>query len=242
MKPTKPFLFTLALIAIAGITVILTPARVRAAESADPFPLSTTLTPTMIDFFGLSPAFERPSIQALMACEAKPACGASDSSTVRFVDAAGADALVYDGTPSSAIEQVRRQDVVGRDGVTESRTLRRRYSQDADNRLVMSGVDSVVRRVSIGPGREASTVVRVNRYADVRYRMNDPKFTWPMTGLVVLELSLVKGTDNDAPARTTSHAAVSFDGTRYAHVLTSGALTHRVNLQSRLLETTVPDR
>ena len=242
MKPTKPFLFTLALTAIAAITVILTPGRVRAADTAEPFPLSTALTPEMIDFFGLDPAFERPSIAALVACGSTPACAASDSVQVHFLDASGAELSGYDARPGSVIEQVRRQQSSAAAGVTETRTLRRRYSQDAQLRLVMSGTDTIVKRVTGGAGRAPSSLIRVRRYADVRYRLNDPTFTWPMTGLVVLELSHSVGAGNVALPHTASHAAVSFDGTSYAQVLTAGALSHRVNLQSRRLETTVPDR
>lgn len=242
MKPSKTFLFTLALVAVAGITVILTPARVRAADAAEPFPLSTSLTPAMVDFFGLAPAFERPSIAALVACHDTAACAASDSAQVRFLDAAGATIQAYDRRPTSTIEQVRRERLTLTAGVTESRTLLRRYSIDEQQRVVMSGTDSIVRHDAGGAGRDASTLVRLHRYADVRYRVNDPKFPWPMTGLVILELSHRTGTGHNAPSRAAGHAAVSFDGTKYARVLTAGALTHRVNLQARLLETTVPDR
>jgi hypothetical protein len=44
------------------------------------------------------------------------------------------------------------------------------------------------------------------------------------------------------PPPLLQHAAVSYDGTSYAHILTSGALTHRVNLRAKLLETTMPAR
>ena len=242
MKPSKTFLFSLALVAVAGITVILTPARVRAASATEPFPLSTALTPAMVDFFGLAPAFERPSIAALVACHDTAGCGGSDTSQVRFRDAAGTEVPVYDGRPASTIEQVRRERHELNTGVTESRTMVRVFSTDEQGRVVMSGTDSIVKRDAGGVGRDASTLVRVHRYTDVRYRVNDPKFIWPMTGLVVLELSHVIGTDRTAPARGASHAAVSFDGTPYAQVLTTGALMHRVNLQARRLETTVPDR
>jgi hypothetical protein len=120
--------------------------------------------------------------------------------------------------------------------------LRRRYATDAEGRLVMQGTDSIVRVDRGGDGREPSTLTRVHRYSDVRYLVNDPAFVYPLTGLVVLELSNATGPMPHPFAHTASHAAVSFDGTGYANVLTTNGLTHRVNLQAKLLETIVPDR
>ncbi len=113
----------------------------------------------------------------------------------------------YDGTPATAIEQVRRQVVVASNGITETRTTVRRYAQDVQDRLVMSGIDSLVKRDLGAPGRTGSLIVHVRRYADIRYRMNDPQFTWPMTGLVVLELSHAIGAGELSPPRATSHAS-----------------------------------
>jgi hypothetical protein len=87
-----------------------------------------------------------------------------------------------------------------------------------------------------------STLTRVRRYADVRYLVNDPRFPWPLTGVVVLELSNVIGPRPAMPMRTAVHAAVNFDGTPVAHIITTGALTHRANLRAMLLDTTIPDR
>ncbi|MCC7053202.1 MAG: hypothetical protein IT355_08020 [Gemmatimonadaceae bacterium] len=248
MKPSKPFVRVLALTAVGAAVVLLTPqapraAAAHAAATQDGMPLSTKLTPEMIDYFGLGVAFERPSVAALVACHDTPACGASDSSTVRFTDASGAEVRVYDGMPASTIEQVRRVQASPADGVTETRILVRHFSKDAQGRLVMSGTDSIVKVAAAGAGRAAaSTVTRVNRYTDVRYLVNDPRFPWPITGLVVLELSDVAGMTQRPAVHTASHAAVSFDGTAVAQVLTTGALSHRANLQDKRLETVVPDR
>jgi hypothetical protein len=241
MKPSKPFLFVLAIVTVAGFTIVETP-RARTAHAQDTMPLSTKLTPAMIDYFALDVAFQRPSIATLVACEALPACGASDSSQVRFVDASGQTVAEYDGTPTTTIEQVRRQQTAALDGSVEQRTLVRRFIKDAQGRIVMQGTDSIVKITRANAGTDVSTLTRVHRYSDVRYLLNDPTLLWPITGLVTLELSNVIGPAPRAPAALAGHGAVSFDGTQYAHILTSGALTHRVNLQARLLETTMPAR
>ncbi len=241
MKPTKPFLFTLALIAV-GAAAVFPVASARADEAADGMPLSTRLTPEMIDFFGLGDAWVRPSIAALQQCSATPACGRSDSSQVRILDASGEVLSAYDDKPTTVFEQVRRQRTPPASGVAVTRMMIRRYAKDEQGRIVMAGLDSIVKVSQEAPGRTASTLVRVHRYADVRYLVNDPTFVWPLTGLVVLELSQVQSAAPHAAAPVASHAAVSFDGTPFARVITTGALSHRVNLQARVLETTMPDR
>jgi hypothetical protein len=241
MKPSKPFLLALAIVTVAGFTIIETP-RARTASAQDTMPLSTKLTPAMIDYFALDVAFQRPSITTLVACEAVPACGASDSSQVRFVDASGRTVAEYDGTPATTIEQARRMHTAGPDGSDEQRTSVRRYIKDAQGRIVMQGTDSIVKVTRATASTEASTLTRVHRYSDVRYLLNDPTLLWPITGLVTLELSNVTGPPPRTPTPLLGHGAVSFDGSPYAHILTSGALTHRVNLQSKLLETTMPVR
>jgi hypothetical protein len=242
MKPTKPFLVTLAALVALGTAVVLPAAHAKEAAAQDAIPLSTALTPDIIDYFGVSDAYTRPSLAALVQCRALPACGASDSSRVRFLDASGHAVVAYDSAPSSRIEQVRRHSESPAAGVTETRIRLRRYLKDEQGRIVMSGVDSIVRVDVGGADRSAATLTRVHRYTDVRYLMNDPQFLWPMTGLVVLELSNSVGPQARQSAPTLGHAAVSFDGTRYAHVLTTNGLTHRVDLQAKRLETTLPDR
>jgi hypothetical protein len=222
MPPTKPFIYSLVTLAVVGAGVVLPATSVREVAAKEGLPLSTKLTPAMIDYFGLSEA--------------------SDSSRLRFVDSAGRVAAVYDGKPSTTIEQVRRLRTVSDSGVTEARTMVRRYVKDEQGRIVMNGSDSIVKVDPGAHGRERSTLIRVHRFNDVRYLVTDPTFVWPLTGLVVLELSNVVGPPTRGEVRTAGHAAVSFDGTRYAHVLTTGALSHRVDLQARLLETTLPDR
>ena len=204
-------------------------------------PLSTKLTPAMIDYFALDVAFQRPSINALVTCEGVPVCGASDSSQVRFLDANGQRVANYDGSPEMTIEQRRHQLTVA-DGSVEQRTLVRRYNKDALGRIVMQGSDSIVKITRASVGIDASTLTRVHRYSDVRYLLNDPTLQWPITGLVTLELSNAVGAARRSPAPLLGHGAVSFNGTSFAHILTSGALTHRVNLQAKLLETTMPAR
>lgn len=241
MKPSKPFLFVLALVAVAGVVTLETP-RAKPVAAHDSMPLSTRLTPAMIDYFALEVAFQRPSIAALVACEAAPTCGASDSLQVRFLDAAGQTVAEYGATPATTIEQVRRLNSAPADGVTEHRMMVRRFIKDEQGRIVMQGRDSIVKITRPGAGAVSTTLTRVHRYSDVRYLVNDPTYVWPLTGLVMLELSNVVGPAPRTPAPLAGHAAVSFDGTSYAHVLTTGALTHRVNLRARLLETTMPDR
>lgn len=241
MTPTKPFLLTLALVAVGGAGIIASPAP-REAAAQESLPLSTKLTPTMIDFFGLGVAFERPSMAALAACRNTKACGDSDSSTVRFLDERGRDVPEYDGKPTSVIRSVRRLRATTTDGATESRTEVRLFTTDEQGRVVMNGTDSITKIDGGAAGRPASTVTRVHRFTDVRYLVNDPRFAWPLTGMVVLELSDVAGSTSPSTVRTATHAAVNFDGTAFAHIITSGALTHRVNLQARLFETTIPDR
>jgi hypothetical protein len=242
MTPSKPFLFCLAIAAAGAVTVLITPAsRVAAAEQS--LPLSTHLTPEMIDFFGLRVAYDRPSIAELVACGATSACGASDSSRIRFLDASGAVIPTYDRKAGTIIERVRREQTAPLAGVTEARTTLRAFTTDAQGRVVMNGTDSIVR---VTRGDTPSTLVRVNHYSDVRYLVTDPRFPWPLTGLVVLELSNALGADAHTASHTASHTAVhaaaTFDGTPFARIITTGALTHRANLQAQLFETTLPDR
>ncbi len=241
MPPTKPFLLTLAAVAIAAAGIVATP-RPREAAAQEGIPLSTKLTPAMIDFFGLAAAYERPSMADLAACKVTPACGSSDSSQVHFADSSGGTVPVYDGKPGSVIETIRHTRATLADGATESRAFTRQYALDDRGHVVMNGLDSIVKIDRGAAGREPTTLVRVHRYADVRYLVNDPRFLWPLTGIVVLELTNMVGKAQQRPVRTATHAAVSFDGTAFAHVLTTGALTHRVNLQAKLLETSIPDR
>ena len=241
MKFSKPFLVVLALVAVAGVVILETP-RAKLVAAQNSMPLSTKLTPAMIDYFALDVAFQRPSIAALVACESVPACGATDSVQVRFLNAAGQTVPEYDATPATTIEEVRRVHTAPADGVTEHRTQVRRFIKDAQGRIVMQGRDSIVRVTREVAGSAATTLTRVHRYSDVRYLLNDPAIVWPLTGLVMLELSNVVGPAPRSPTPLVGHGAVSFDGTSYAHVLTAGALTHRVNLRAKLLETTMPDR
>lgn len=241
MQPTRPFLLTLAFVTAGGALILGSP-NAPAAHAQNAMPLSTHLTAEMIDYFGLADAYVKPSISALVACEAAPACGATDSVQVRFLDARGNIVPDYDGTTTATIEQIRHQHSAPAAGVTETRTLVRRYARDDAGRVLVNGTDSIVRIDAGAPGREPGTLVRVHRYTDLKYLLTDPRFVFPMTGLVVLDLSNVTGAGVQSPAHTATHAAVSFDGTHYAHVLTSSALTHRVNLQSKTLETTIPDR
>jgi len=242
MKPSKPFLFCLALVAVAGATVFLNAPTAHAASAEDEMPLSTRLTPAMIEFFGLDVAFDRPSIAALVSCQAQPACGRSDSSSVRFLDASGSVQSTWDGKPGSVIEQLRQQVVTTTIGATETRRFLRHFAVDEKRRVVMNGRDSIVTVDSGAPGREASRMVRIRRFTDVRYLVSDPRFIWPLTGLVVLESSYGTGSSSQPLVRPTSHAAVAFDGTASAHIITAGSLTHRADLAAKVLETTLPDR
>ncbi len=242
MKPSKPFLFCLALVAVAGATVFLNAPTAHAASTEDEVPISTRLTPAMIEFFGLDVAFDRPSMAALVACQAQPACGRSDSSSVRFLDASGSVQSSWDGKPGSVIEQVREQIGHTAKGASEARRFLRRYAVDEKGRVVMNGRDSIVTVDSGAPGREASRMVRIRHFTDVRYLVSDPRFIWPLTGLVILESSYTGGSSSQPLVRPTSHAAVAFDGTASAHIITSGSLTHRADLVAKLLETTMPDR
>jgi hypothetical protein len=241
MTPSKPFLFALAGVAVAAVVIIDTP-RARPAAAQESLPLATGLTSEMIDYFGLEVAFERPSITALVACEAAAACGASDSSRVRFLDATGRVVPDYDGAPTTVIEQTRREQRTTPTGAAEQRTLVRRFSKDDQGRVVMYGRDSIVKRTPAAGAAPAEQLVRIRRYSDVRYLVNDPTLPWPLTGLVVLELSHVVGTPAAALAAPAGHAAVSFDGSAIAQILTTGAISHKVNLQARRLETTLPER
>jgi hypothetical protein len=242
MKPTKPFLYTVAALIAIGGAVILPTRTARVAAAQESMPLSTKLTAAMIDYFALSDAYAHPTVASLTQCSVTPACGASDTSTVRFLDVSGNVVTTYDAAPSSVIEQVRRLETTLAAGVTETRSLVRRYTTDAQGRLVMNGTDSIVKIDRGAADRESSMLTRVHRYTDVRYLVKVAAFVYPMTGLVVLELSNVTGPLPHAQLRTASHAAVSFDGTGYAHVLTTNGLSHRVNLQAKLLETMMPDR
>lgn len=241
MKPSKPFLFALAAVAVAAVVIIDTP-RARPAAAQESLPLATTLTAEMIDYFGLDVAFDRPSISALVACEAAAGCGATDSSRVRFLDAQGRVMPDYDGAPTTVIEQTRRVEQVTPTGITEQRTLTRRFTKDDQGRVVMYGRDSIVKHTPAAGAAPAERLVRIRRYSDVRYMVNDPTLPWPLTGMVVLELSHVVGTPAATPAAPTGHAAVSFDGSAVAQILTTGAISHKVNLQARKLETTLPER
>ena len=241
MKPSKPFLLLLAATGVAGFVIVETP-RAKPAQALDAMPLSTKLTPAMIDFFALDVAFERPSLAALVACRQVPQCASSDSSELRFVTADGNAVAAYDATPATTIEQVRRQHTTTAVGAAEDRTAIRRFVKDEQGRIVMHGSDSIVTRTPATAAAPASTVTRVHRYSDVRYLVADPTFQYPLTGLVSLELSDVVGHVPQTPPPLLQHAAVSYDGTSYAHILTSGALTHRVNLRAKLLETTMPAR
>ena len=242
MKPSKPFVISLAFVTATGAAVLLGAPRARVAEARDSLPLTTKLTPAMIDYFAIDVAYERPSIAALVTCAAQPACGVTDSARVRFVDASGMVVPAYDGKATTTIQQVRRLHSSDTVGVTETRTLVRRWLKDEQGRVVMSGSDSIVRVDAGAVGREPSRLTRVHRYTDVRYVVNDVKLMWPITGLVVLELSNAVGAARQTAVVLASHAAVSFDGSPYAHILTTNGLTHRVNLRARLLETTMPER
>ena len=241
MQPSKPFLFVLALTAVGAAIIVTTP-KARSAAAQDAMPLSTKLTPEMTDFFGLAVAYEHPSLTALVACGRNPACGGTDSTRVRFVDADGMVVPDYDGAPTSTIQQVRHARSTPSEGVTVTRTEVRLYTKDEQGRLVMNGIDSVQRVNATPAGSAPFTVTSVNHYTDVKYLVNDPRFQWPLTGLVVADLSVTGPKVTRQAATMASHAAVNFDGTPYAHIITTGALTHRVDLQAKVLETTIPDR
>jgi hypothetical protein len=163
MKPSKPFLIIVAALVALGTTIALSTGTAAAAAAQSAMPLSTALTPGMIDYFGVRDVYTRPSIATLVQCAATRACGSADSS-------------------------------------------------------------------------------RVHHCTEVRFLENDPRYVWPLTDLVVMELSNATGEAPQRALRTEQHAAVSFDGTRYAHVLTTDALVHRVDLQVKRLEATMPDR
>ncbi len=241
MTPSKPFLLLLAAVAVAGVVIVETPGA-KPAQAQDAMPMSTKLTPAMLDYFALDVAYDRPSLASLLSCKAIPECGASDSVQMRFVGADGHTVDEYDGSPATTIEQVRRQHATTAAGTAEERTAIRRFVKDVQGRIVMQGSDSIVTRTRELPGVPASTVTRVHRYSDVRYLVTDPTFQYPITGIVALELSEVTGPAPRVAPALVQHAAVSYDGTAYAHIITSGALTHRVNLSARLLETTLPAR
>ena len=241
MQPTKSFLIVLSLVTVAGAVIVATPnARPAQAAQEATLPLSTALTAQMIDYFGLDAAYDRPSIAALTACSATPACGASDTSEVRIRNAAGATVPAFDSQPGSVIEQVRRVKTTPSAGVAETRVIVRRYSTDDHGRVVMNGRDSIVTIDAGDAVRTPSAFVRVRRFADVRYLSTDPRYPWPLNGLVTLELSRVTG--SAAPTPVAGVAAVSFDGTPIAQIITTSAVTHRANLQKKVLDTTVPDR
>ena len=242
MPPSKPFVIALAFVTATGAAVLLGAPAARAADVRDSLPLTTRLTPAMIDYFALDVAFERPSIASLLACAAKPACGDSDSSRIRIVDSAGKPIPAYDAQQTTVIEQVQHRRMSDTVGVAVSRTAWRRWLKDDRGRIVMSGLDSIVRVDAGAVGREPSTLTRVHHYADVRYVVNDPRLLWPISGLVVLELSNAVGASQRNAPMLSSHAAVSFDGTPYAQILTTNGLRHRVNLQAKVLETTMPER
>ena len=242
MPHSKSFVISLAFCAAAAVAVLSSAPSARVAEAQSARPLSTKLTPAMIDYFALDVALQRPDIASLAACGAQPTCARSDSAGVRFVDSSGTVLPMYDGKPTTTIEQVLRLRREVSSGVSETRTLVRHWSTDDRRHIVMSGSDSIVKSDVGAVGRLASTLTRVHRYSDVRYVVNDAKLVWPITGLVVLELSNAIGAAPHATPVLASHAAVSFDGSPFAHVLTTNGLSHRVNLPARLLETTMPDR
>ena len=242
MKPSKPFLVILMLAAVAAASAVVATPHAQAATPRDSMPLSTRLTPTMIDYFALQVAWDVPNLPVLVACAARPACAASDSGQVRFLDAAGRAVAAYDGAPTTVIEQVRRQRTSPAPGITEQRTLARRFTQEDRAKVMMHGTDSIVTVDSGGAGRAPSTLVRVHRYAAMRYLVNDRLLPWPLTGLATLELSTTPGTAPRALQPLAAHAALSFDGSHVATIVTSGALTHRVDLRTRRLDTTLPDR
>jgi hypothetical protein len=237
MKPSRPFVFALTALVMAGAGVALSSPPVHAAP-ADTLPLTTALTPTMIDYFALGDAFARPSMAALVQCHATPACGASDSSRVRFLDVRGNAVDVYDAKPTSVIEQVRHLQSTLATGASETRTQVRTYTTDDQGKIVMNGVDSIV----TVNAASASTLTRVHRYSDVRYLPNDLHFIWPLTGLIVLELSNVVGAEPRGSVPLAAHGAVSFDGSQYAQILSTAALRYRVDLRAKRLETTMPER
>ncbi len=241
MKPSKPFLFLLAIVAVAGFVIVATPPA-KPVQAQDTMPMSTKLTPAMIDYFALDVAYERPSIATLVSCQAVAQCGASDSSRVRFLDADGRAVAAYVETPATTIEQVRRQRTATATGADEERTSVRRYVKDVQGRIVMQGTDSIVTVTHATSAADGSRVTRVRHYSDVRYLITDPTYQYPITGLVSLELSDVVGPTPRVTPPLIQHAAVSYDGTAYARIITSSALTHRVNLRARLLETTMPAR
>lgn len=239
---SRPFRVTLSVLFLAGVALAAAAPRAQTATAADAFPLTAALTPEMIDYFALSDAFVRPSIADLVTCSRTPACASTDTSRLRILGALGTPVDAYDGDPATIIEQVRSRRTNPADGVTETRVLMRRYLKDGQGRIVVNGSDSIVRRDVGGAGRAPSTLTRVHRYNDLRYLVNDPTLVWPLTGLVVVELSHAVGPVQPTPLRMAAHAAVSFDGTRYAQILTTGALTHRVDLIAKRLETTMPER
>ena len=134
MKPSKPFLFVLAIVAVAGFVIVATP-RAKPAHAQDAMPMSTKLTPAMIDYFALDVAYTRPSLAALVSCQAVPQCGASDSSAVRFLTADGREVTEYDATPATTIEQVRRQHTTTATGADEDRISLRRYVKDSQGQI-----------------------------------------------------------------------------------------------------------
>jgi hypothetical protein len=241
MQPTKPFLYTLPSVAVLG-AIAIGFGNARLASANEAYPLTTPLTAEMSEFFGLDPAFARPSIEQLVQCGSTPSCAHSDSVQIRFRNATGNIVAAYDGTPAASIEQIHRSTTTPSRGVTVSRTMIRTYTKDGEGRVVMYGTDSLVRMTINVTGHDSSSIVQTNRYSDVRYRMNDTAFVWPMTGMVVNELAASYSTPVGQPMRLASHSALSFDGTRYARIITTNSLSHRVNLQTKVLETAIPDR
>jgi hypothetical protein len=242
MQPSRPFVFSVAALLALGVAVVLPLQRGREASAKEGLPLSTPLTAEMIDYFGLSDAFAPPSMALLAQCGATPACAASDTSRIRFFGPDGRVTAVLDARTGSAIEHVRRQSATIARGVTETRILVRTYATDSEGRIMMNGRDSIVKVDSGDVAREASTLTRVHRYSDVLYHVKDSSLVWPLTGLVVLDLARSTGAAQSGSVRLASHGAVSFDGTQFARVITTGALTHRVDLKARVLETELPDR
>lgn len=242
MKPTKPFLLSLAALLVVGVTLASTKPAAHAATVDDAFPLSTALTPAMIDFFAVTDALVRPSFSSLVACTASPACSASDTARVRVLDASGAVLAAYDAKSTTTIEQVRHQAVTLPGGAEQTRVMVRRYTRDDRDRLVMQGSDTIVTKDAGTSTREPSTLTRVHHYSEVRFLLTDPRHLWPITGLVVLETPIPTATAARTPLQFEAHGAVSFNGTEYAQVLSNDGLTHRINLRTKRLDTSIPDR
>jgi hypothetical protein len=241
MSPVKPALLTLVgLAAIAALGFVGVPAlSARSAAAQGELPLTAKLSDEMIGYFGLQAGYDRPSIAALQQCAAQPACGASDSASIRFLDSTGVAMAAFNASATRTIERVTHARTTRTDGRVTQVMRVRRYSQDAQGRLTMTGVDSLVQRTTAGGRATPGTLARIHRYEGVRYLPNDTTYVWPITGLVVMEEGM---SNDDMLPRTRYNAAVSFDGSPTATILTSGGLTHRADLKRRVLETVLPER